>query len=464
MSDRQASILRPSTLPTPIHDLSKTNRGLLFASCLIAWTAATLGCHNASERIDAQQPPHHDESGDAGEDAPEVATPLPDGDPYNEWVQVVWAGRDCLWQTASRDLELGKLRWLSCDGSIDGCRYLDVSDVEGGRVYSNDKIFGFYPSVLENGTLRLTLAANFHEFRFHGVFDDDELLVAWKAYDTCGTHTPQSHRDGRISLIVNQVDEKGYVLGSRIAFGDAKTLLKPSPPFVDVTAEDMWGRKVANNIAMVYQAFLGHELAAFYLAPPPRIVAWDYQNRPAQVEIAEEVLEASNPIIVGKELIFEQYGAPDVRGFAVRRADGHVEMLYVKPGVWPAELMGDGTNLVWQESIAHGDGTFSAELWTAPLSTERPWQARKVATLGSREFYQGAFGEGFFAYRIDSDELGLVRLSDGAQFMVSSPPDLGWSRISGIAAGEVWALLHRTPGNAGFRYTIGRIPIDSITQ
>lgn len=452
---------------SPLRSIAVTSSiplGILLVSLL----ASVCGCHGGNGRSLDDQPRTHDEIEDANADGGEIPDgggPLPEGGSHSEWVRSGWLANDCLWQTASKNLGLGKLRWRGCEGTVEDCRYLDVSDIEGGQVYTNDKIFWFSPSRLEDGTLRLTIAANYPDYRIHGVFDNDgDQLIAWKATKTCGVNTPQSHPDGRISIDVTLPDNDGNVAASRVAFGDVESMLTPSPPFVDVTAEDIWGRKVIGNITMVYRTFLGRDIAAFYVARPPRVVAWDYRNRPARIEISELVLEASNPIIVGNEIIFEQYGSPDVRGFAVRRPDGRVEMLYVKPGVWPAELMADDTNLAWQESVDLGDAAFSAELWTASISTQSPWQARKVAELGSRELYQGAFGDGHFAYRIDSDQLGLVRLADGAKFTMSSPPGLGWSYISGISAGEVWALLHVNPGGANLRYTIARIPIASIIK
>lgn len=435
---------------------------------LLAGLISNSACRGAD--VDGPDMPLVDASTDAGDalaDASavrDVAAPPPTGDPDMEWAEVGWNPNDCeLLHTKSKSVGLGKLNWLECNSPIKGCRYLDVSGIEGAPSYPKEKFFGFSPITLEDGTLRLALVAIFDSYRIHGVFDEEgEQLIAWKADKTCGAHPVQAHPDGRISLAVTQYDDKGDFAASRFVFGDIETLLGRSPSIVDVTADDMWGRRVEGNLTRVYRGVLGPRMVAFYAAAPPRVLAWNYKERPTRIDIPDSILEQSNPILVGDEIVFETYGHPETRGFSVRRVDGTVEMLYQKPSVWPAELYGDRENVVWQESINLGDGTYSVELWTAPLSTKGPWSARKVATLGPREMYQGRYGEGYFAFRVDGDTLGLIRTSDGARFDIAPPPEFGWVWASGVVAGEVWALVHLHPGGYSLRHTVVRIPIDSI--
>ncbi|MBX3125804.1 MAG: hypothetical protein KF718_03780 [Polyangiaceae bacterium] len=378
------------------------------------------------------------------------------------WKTPAWNPPGCNFLQATEPVKaVPATPWVACDNGVAGCQLLETSLVPGEKTAAHSKFGALNNARRQNGSTYfsgvLMLGTYDHAATVYAL--DATPLAVWRAPDTLangctvaestfGEHGGVSSRF-RYRVVVGES-------AVRIIYGELPALLGPNPSYLDMDKS-----VTGLELFTVNHVRFSSTMMALYTGLNPHVYVWPYSGTPTQIPKPADVSEQHSPIVIGSEVVFTRYGSPTSTGFAVRRANGNVDMLHTKPTAWAAKLRKDDANYVWQELTDTG----ILELWTSPLTkpvTAFQPKLVRVVESASGSFVGAAFGEGWWVYRKDIDTLRAVRISDGHWVDMPPPKDKGWIEPFAVVEGEVWANVQHVPGTANGVSSIVRVPIASL--
>ncbi|MBX3131547.1 MAG: hypothetical protein KF718_32820 [Polyangiaceae bacterium] len=377
------------------------------------------------------------------------------------WKTPAWNPPGCNFlQATDPEKAIPATPWVGCGNGVTGCQMLDTTLVPGRATVAHSKLGGLNHVERKAGVTRFSTALMLGTYdHVAAVFALDATpLAVWRAADTlvgCSVGDSTFGEDGGVS------SRFGYPVvpgerAHRIIYGDLPVLLGAAPTYLDMDKS-----VTGLELFTVNHVRFSSSVLALWTAFNMQVYVWPYSGKPVQVPKPADVSEQHSPIVVGSEVVFTRYGSPTSTGFAVRRANGDMDVLHTKPTAWAAKLRTDGSHYVWQELSDTG----VLELWTSPLTkpvTAFQPKLVRVVESASGKFVDTAFGEGWWVYRKDIDTLRAVRISDGHWVDMPPPKDKGWIEPFAVIDGEVWANVQHVPGTANGVSSIVRVSIASL--
>lgn len=373
------------------------------------------------------------------------------------WETPVWNPADCNFLQAKNASEaLPSTPWIDCNSGIAGCLVLDTSAVPGEGNVPGSKLGHLMEVAKVNGKVHFSLPLLFGaKDNVSAVYDVDGPLAAWRAPDMLTGCVIGDARFGEASGASVRVHYDTVPKGgrrSRVVYGTISQMLSSAAQYVDMSEAS-----TGSTISSVHQVQFSSDLMVMDMIAPNVLYVWDYAGTPQLVPQPSDVSEDHSPVVLGKEVLFTR----EFKGLAVRHADGSVEMLHTKPGVWAAVFLTDYEDFAWQELGQTG----VLELWASPFATTAPaFKPKKVRTVEgiSNNLVSSGFGEGWWVYRKSLDALRAVRVSDGQWVDAPAPEGMGWQRVIDVVDGEIWALVRSLSGAETVTTSLARVPIGAL--
>ncbi len=359
---------------------------------------------------------------------------------------------------------LPPLAWLPCENGVSGCVLMDTSMLPGDGTYDPNAKLGPLAGVYHYPTRTLfTVGINFDKYdKVEALYQLGKgAIAAWRANnkDNCWIGRAYLGSAGVIQSTNHDLsDTEGEEL---LHYGPVDQIVADTAPSVKID-KSVTGVGLRGTI----RGQLGSTRMALEVIPYSTVYVWDMVGpKPIAIPKPTGINEDLHLTLRGDEVLFERDGDLSVAGIAIQHADGSVEMLYQKPGVWVSWLASDGVDVVWQELTQYDGGGGKLELWTSPWASHKAsFKPRKVADLPGSLFVRGGYsGGGWYPFYFDDGTLRVIRISDGAHVDVPAPPGYGWIDPWGVVDGEIWATVH-VPRDGGFGvvHSIARVPVASL--